>query len=349
MLITSSQAFAWESYDRVVAVVNSRSIIESEVNMKYAQLSRIKPVPAGRINFEKSRIIDGFIESHLVEETANEQSIIVSDGKITEYCANVMREYFRTRAKDPSEIEKLVKETDERLKQWLIRDREEVQTSDQDRAKDKTLSEFMDYISKTRHIDFDLFIDDLRSAMMREQVMSISIGVTPPTQKEAMEWYKANKSKLGLEMHVKHILIIPSADNLAEERKANEKAASILARLQKGESFEKLARDFSQDPGSAVAGGDLGWMMLSDMDPYFAGNIYRMTREGQLSSVFKSTFGYHIVKFIGKRDVTFESVENKIMMKLYNDRVGEQFVKWAGRKRQQSDVKIFMENYVEAK
>ena len=68
-----------------------------------------------------------------------------------------------------------------------------------------------------------------------------------------------------------------------------------------------------------------------------------------MSPVFKSTFGYHIVKFIGKRDVTFEAVENKIMMKLYNDRVGEQFVKWAARKRQQSDVKIFMENYVEAK
>ena len=339
---------AWEPYDKVLAVVNSRPVIESEVEMKFIQLSRVKQVPAGKVNQEKSRIVDGFIESHLVEETAAEQSIIVSDTKIVDFCANIMREFFRTKAKDPKDVEVLVKDTSERLKLWLVRDREDIATTETDKKKDASLFEFMDFVSKTRRIDFDLFIDDLRSAMMREQVMSIAIGMTPPSQKEAMAWYKANKEKLGFEVHTKHILIVPASDSLQDERKANERITAILGRVQKGESFEKLATEFSQDPGSAREGGDLGWMMLSDMDPYFAGNVYRMTKEGQMSQVFKSSYGYHIVKFLGKREVTFQSVENKIMMKLYNDRMGEQFTKWAAKRRQQSEIMIYMDNYVKA-
>ena len=78
-------------------------------------------------------------------------------------------------------------------------------------------------------------------------------------------------------------------------------------------SFESLAAKYSQDASSAKNGGDLGWQMLAQLDPYFAGYVYRMNKGGQISGVFKSGFGYHIVKYIEKRPVTYDKVEKMII------------------------------------
>ncbi len=344
-VIFNITAFAWEPYDRVIAVVNNRPIVESEVDFKVEQKNAGRKLSAKKLAQEKSRVIDYFIENLLVDETAEEQSIVISDMKVIDHLEKIMQKYFSTRIKDSKQLEKTVSKTSERLKFWLLREREEMEAGDNDKKLDKDLDSFIAYVEKNQKTDFGVFVDDLRASMKRELVMSIAIGVSPPSREEAKKWYAQNRAKLGYEVRVKHILVRPKGQNFTAEKKANDILQTLRKRILKGESFEKLAAKYSEDPGSKVKGGDIGWVMLGELDPYFAGNVYRMTRRGQISQVFKSGFGYHVVKYLGKRAVTYDRVERMIMYKLHNEKLMEQFKKWIARKKKQSDIKIFLDSY----
>jgi len=177
--------------------------------------------------------------------------------------------------------------------------------------------------------------------------MSISIGANPPSTEDARKWYRQNKDKLGPEVHVKHILIIPKSSSIADEKEANNRIENIRNKVLAGESFEKLAAKYSQDPGSAANGGDLGWQMLAAMDPYFANAVYSMNKKGSISKVFKSGFGYHIVKYLGRRPLSFEAVEEIIKRKLQSDNMAVLYEKWMEQRRDESAITIYMEDYVE--
>jgi putative peptidyl-prolyl cis-trans isomerase len=209
---------------------------------------------------------------------------------------------------------------------------------------DPDLKMFIDYIEKTERMDFASFFNEIRVKITREQIISLTIGMTPPSAEDAKKWYKANRSKLGFEVYVKHILVIPKSGSLSDEKEANNKAEDIRRQiLANPASFESLAAKYSQDPGSSKKGGDLGWQMIAQFDPYFANNVARLSSKGEISSVFKSSFGYHIVKYMGKRDITYEKVERMIMYMLYTEKGQEQFKKWIQQKREESSVIIHMD------
>jgi peptidyl-prolyl cis-trans isomerase D len=98
------------------------------------------------------------------------------------------------------------------------------------------------------------------------------------------------------ERRARHILVSLPADAGADaERKAREKAESLLARLEKGESFEDLAKEASDDPGSASKGGDLGFFSRGVMTPEFETAAFALEKGGR-SGIFKSAFGFHIIE-----------------------------------------------------
>ncbi len=66
-------------------------------------------------------------------------------------------------------------------------------------------------------------------------------------------------------------------------------------------------------------------------------------------SIVKSSNGYHIVKLNGVRATSFESVKEEIFNLLYQKKVSEQFKKWVSRKRQESEIKIYMTDYIKEK
>ncbi len=73
-------------------------------------------------------------------------------------------------------------------------------------------------------------------------------------------------------------------------------------RINKGEtSFETLARLYSEDPGSARQGGELGFIGRASLDPAFAGAAFNLTDPKKLSKIVESEFGYHIIQLIDKR------------------------------------------------
>ncbi len=209
-----------------------------------------------------------------------------------------------------------------------------------------SLDAFKKMIRKKENMPFSQYKDEIRQQLITEQVISIAIGVSPPSEAEAREWFKNNRRKLGYQVHIKHILIRPKGKSFSEEKRVSKQVRQLRKRIIRGESFEKIAREHSQDPGSARNGGDLGWVTLAELDPYMANKVHKMRKRGQVSNVIKSGYGYHIVKYLGRRQVPYEAVENRILNMLYQRNMAEQFKKWVAQKRRESDIKIYMENYV---
>jgi peptidyl-prolyl cis-trans isomerase D len=105
---------------------------------------------------------------------------------------------------------------------------------------------------------------------------------------------------------VRHILLQvtdPKADAAVKA-----KAESILKRAQAGEDFSKLAKEFSQDPGSAQQGGDLGWSERKAFVGPFADAAFAM-KQDDIAGPVKTQFGYHILKLEGIQPATVRSFD----------------------------------------
>ncbi len=140
--------------------------------------------------------------------------------------------------------------------------------------------------------------------------------------------------------HTRHILIktSPLLNNTQAERRLNEIRADIL----RGGDFATLAKKYSQDPGSAYKGGDLGWTLPGLFDPTFEAQIKKLTIN-QISLPFQTQFGWHIVQVLGRAQKlqTKQNVSREQAAQLVYQRKFQQALKnWLRQIRNQSYVKI---------
>jgi peptidyl-prolyl cis-trans isomerase D len=105
---------------------------------------------------------------------------------------------------------------------------------------------------------------------------------------------------------VRHILL--QVADAKDEAAAKAKADALFKRAQGGEDFSKLAKEFSQDTGSATQGGDLGWSERKAWVPAFADAAFSM-KEGEVRGPVKTQFGYHILKLDGIQPVSVKTFE----------------------------------------
>jgi peptidyl-prolyl cis-trans isomerase C len=134
--------------------------------------------------------------------------------------------------------------------------------------------------------------------------------------------YKANPKRFDLpeESGASHILI------KAETPNAKAKAEAILAELKAGADFATLAREKSED-GNAKDGGSLGYFPAGQMVAPFDAAVQKMQKPGELSEVVETRFGYHIIRFEGRRSAgvrPFEQVKDVLIReaeaKVLNDK-----------------------------
>jgi peptidyl-prolyl cis-trans isomerase D len=133
--------------------------------------------------------------------------------------------------------------------------------------------------------------------------------------------------------HARHILI--KADKNAPEAEraaAKAKAEKLLEQLRKNPAdFARLAKENSQDPGSAAQGGDLGFFGKGMMVKPFEDTVYKL-KEGEISEVIQTDFGYHIIQLVGVKPASvkpLEQVKDEIAAEIKKQQAAKKFSEMA--------------------
>ena len=137
-----------------------------------------------------------------------------------------------------------------------------------------------------------LLVDDLKL----RRTMTVSDA-------QVEDYYKTHQDEFRKpeEADARHILIRPAADDAAGWTKAEQEAETVYKKaVAPGADFAKLAREYSQDPGSKDKGGDLGWFPRGRMVKPFEDAAFAL-KAGEISRPVKTQFGYHIIQLIAIR------------------------------------------------
>ncbi|QMV14026.1 peptidylprolyl isomerase [Vibrio spartinae] len=139
------------------------------------------------------------------------------------------------------------------------------------------------------------------------------------TDDEAEKYYQdhADQYSIKAQRKVSHILV-------NDEKQAD----ALLKQLKEGTDFSKLAKEDSQDPGSASKGGELDWFEKGVMDPAFEKAAFALKKVGDLSGVVKSNFGYHIIKLDAMKPAQvkpFSEVKDDVIASIRDERALDRF------------------------
>ncbi|MFI8480968.1 SurA N-terminal domain-containing protein [Pseudomonas sp. NPDC078700] len=144
--------------------------------------------------------------------------------------------------------------------------------------------------------------------------------------KDLQDAYKTEIANLTEQRDAAHILI--EVNDKVSDAEAKAKIEEVQKRLQNGEDFAALAKEVSQDPGSANNGGDLGYAGPGVYDPDFEKALYALDKD-QVSAPVRSSFGWHLIKLLGVQAPevpSFDSLKEKLVNDLKAQKVEKRFV-----------------------
>lgn len=304
-----------QTLDKVAAVVNDDIILMSEVLVKsdafkrqlQSQIAAGAPVPPASAIQE--RVLDQLITESIQLQLAKQNNIVVDSDNINAAINNM--------------------------------------------AQQNGMS-FNDFLLslKEQGISYSQFRDDIRREMaiqrIQQQMVARRISMTP-TEVERYQAILAKQSGQALstdnqvveipEYQVQHILMKVDDDSQAESQKA--KLEEIRTLIANGQNFATLAKKFSQDPGSAIKGGDLGWVSPGIMVPEFEQQM--MTANvNEISPVFRSQFGWHILRVNETRTQKREqnAQYQQAQQLLYQQRFQENLQSWLKEIRDNATIDI---------
>ena len=150
---------------------------------------------------------------------------------------------------------------------------------------------------------------------------------------------RGGSTMMVLQTKVSHILVMPN--EIRSEKDSRARIRQVYKKLDNGADFEALAKEYSDDPGSAAKGGDLGWVNPGDMVPAFD-RIMNEIEPGVLSQPFKSKFGWHILKVDERKETDLgEQVQrNQIYQMLQARQFEEELPIWLRKIRSEAYVDI---------
>ena len=151
---------------------------------------------------------------------------------------------------------------------------------------------------------------------------------------------RGNTVKFEDQTLARHILVQTS--EIRTETQTKLLIEEIAERLKAGEDFKQLARQFSEDPGSKMDGGELGWSKEGDYDPEFE-KVLNKTVTGEISNPLKSSYGWHIIEVLDRRneDVSSEEQKNRAYQIIYKRKFEQEL--------QSTLIELRVEAYVDIK
>jgi parvulin-like peptidyl-prolyl isomerase len=184
-----------------------------------------------------------------------------------------------------------------------------------------------------RYLDYEEWKEGLRQQLLvRKIIAEVYKGISPVTPDEIRAYYDSHGPEF---VHPSMVELHQIVTNREEE------AEALWERLQKGESFDELAREYSTAP-EAEDGGEVGWISKDELDESIDKVIFSLA-VGGISPVVKTPYGYHLFQVQSKRPEGSESLEeawNEIEAKLVQQRQEVLYNNWIARLRELFPVKI---------
>ncbi|MEX2497252.1 MAG: SurA N-terminal domain-containing protein [Wenzhouxiangellaceae bacterium] len=190
--------------------------------------------------------------------------------------------------------------------------------------------------------EIEAFYAENQDQFMRPERVSVEyIELDTPDMAETMEIeeqvlrerYESTQARFMTpeRRRASHILI--TADGERSEQQAQELARSLKARLESGEDFAELAGEYSDDPGSARQGGDLGWIEPDVMMPEFEQALYEL-QPGEIAGPVETEFGWHLIRLDeidAPRGQTFEEARVGILEEIREERADDLYIELSER------------------
>lgn len=260
--------------DGVAAVVNDDVVLQSDLEEQLEaylrQLDPQQPIDSATVDTLRHQILDQLVNEKLIVAEAKKQGVSVND-------ADVSRE-----------VDKAIDQIKERLggDEGFQRQLKAENTTEA-RLRDKYRQELERQMLAER---------------MRDKVIPRKSVLVSPAEAEA--YFKAHPDKFPkrpaeVRLSVVQIPVMPDS---ASDAAGKAKILAIRKRITSGERFAKVAAEVSEDPGSARAGGDLGFFMKGQMDPGFDAAAFSLPI-GKLSDPVHSVFGWHLIEVIERDTV----------------------------------------------
>src|SRR6059036_961257 len=200
-----------------------------------------------------------------------------------------------------------------------------------------TEEKFKDLL-KEQKMTIDDIRNELRKSITIDKLVNKEItSKISVTDAEIKNFYEKNKESFNLpeSYHIAHILVTPVADpelhngkndDAKSPEEARTKASRLLRDIQSGQDFPTIARDYSEDPSSAAAGGDLNFQPLQaieNIDPRLAQAVQRMKTGETFPQVIETRFGFHILKLLekdagGQKDLSDPRVQAQVRQVIFN-------------------------------
>lgn len=247
--------------DKIIAVVDDKIVLRSDVENKLRQelIGRridVRTVPQAELENMFNKVLENEIQRNLLLVRAREDSIEIDDERVEESVREQIR-YVKEQFGAAAFAEELKKAG---LTERQMRDNYREQIRNQ-------------------------YLEQRMYDMLVQQV-----SVSPRDVKEFQEKYRRGESNT---VSLSHIFIEPAAST-EQQDKIRPQAEAILERIRAGEDFVALAKEYSQDPGSASQGGDLGFFGRGTMVPAFEDVAFSL-KVGEVSDLVQSQFGFHII------------------------------------------------------
>jgi parvulin-like peptidyl-prolyl isomerase len=175
--------------------------------------------------------------------------------------------------------------------------------------------------------------DDVKAQLIQEKIFNKVTGDVKVSDADVKKYYDQHQSQYGTpeQRDVAHILV-----------KTKSLADKLYDRIKAGANFSKLAKQYSQDPGSKNAGGKLTISKGQTVGPFDQTAFLLAT--GQVSRPVKTSFGYHIIKALGPikqaKTTPFAQVKASIRQQLLQQKRNEAMTTWENKLKKDFDGKI---------
>jgi peptidyl-prolyl cis-trans isomerase SurA len=252
-----------KTVDEIAALVGSHPVFWSDVEAQFAQAKA--QGMAGDPFVMRCQIFENLVFQKLLVYQAEIDSLVVSDEQVNSELDRRLRYYIQQFG------------SQQKLEEFY----------------DKSLEEFKTELR-----------EPLRLELLSQQAESAIKGNVKMTPNETREYFNGLKQDsiplIPTEYEIGQIVKTPVVGP-SQLKESREKLLALRARVLKGEKFSTLAVLYSEDPGSAAKGGELGLFSRGSMAPEFESAAFNLKNKNDISEVIKTKFGYHLLQLIERK------------------------------------------------